>query len=77
MWVQNSRLSTCGLKADLACKGFLFRGPFFHLSNGILKDTLLGLGRWEEDDERNTGHIGKKKKKHFINSVGKREWVLS
>ena len=57
------RLSTCGLKADLACKGYLFRGPFFHLSNGILKDTLLGLGRWEEDDERNTGHIGKKKKK--------------
>lgn len=30
---------------------------------GILKDTLLGLGRWEEDDERNTGHIGKEKYK--------------
>lgn len=53
-----------------------FHGPFFHLYSGILKDTLLGLGRWEEDDERNTGHIGKKKK-HFINSVGKRERVLS
>lgn len=52
-----------------------FHGPFFHLYSGILKDTLLGLGRWEEDDERNTGHIGKKK--HFINSVGKRERVLS
>ena len=53
-----------------------FHGPFFHLYNGILKDILLGLGRWEEDDERNTGHIGKKKK-HFINSVGKRERVPS
>ena len=29
----------------------------------------------EEDDERNTGHLGKEKK-CFINSVGKRKWVL-
>ena len=54
------------MKAELACKGFLLREPS-HLSNGILKDALLGLGRWEEDNERNTGHIGKEKN---INSVG-------
>lgn len=31
--------------------------------DGVLKDIGLGLQRWEEDDERNTGHLGKKKKK--------------
>lgn len=65
--------STCGMKADPACQWLPTVMDHFPPVDGILKGIGLGLQRWEEDDERNTGHLGKKKKKSFINSVGKSE----
>lgn len=55
--------STCGMKADPACQWLPTVIDHFPPVDGILKGIGLGLQRWEEDDERNTGHIGKKKKK--------------
>lgn len=63
--------STCGMKADPACRWLPIVMDHFPPVKWHPKKYRC----WEGDDERNTGHLGKKK--CFINSVGKRERVLS